>query len=71
MAPRHTWKSLTIIEIKKVVDLCCKIDIKELEEVTRGQEKEPRNVAIYLARKHSGLSLAEIDKEFGCIKYSM
>ncbi len=60
----------TIIEIKKVVGLCYKIDIKELEEVTRGQEKEPRNVAIYLARKHSGLSLAEIGKEFGCIKYS-
>lgn len=60
----------TIIEIKKVVGLCYKIDIKELEEVKRGQEKEPRNVAIFLSRKHSGLSLAEIGKEFGCIKYS-
>jgi putative transposase len=60
----------TIIEIKKVVGRCYQIDIKELEEITRGQEKEPRNVAIYLSRKHSGLSLAAIGKEFGCIKYS-
>jgi hypothetical protein len=60
----------TIIEIKKSVGLCYKIDIKELEESKRGQENEPRNVAIYLSRKHSGLSLAKIGKEFGCIKYS-
>jgi len=33
----------TIIEIKKAVGLCYKIDIKELEEVKRGQEKEPRS----------------------------
>jgi putative transposase len=60
----------TIIEIKKIVGRCYKIGLKELEEVKRGQEKEPRNVAIYLSRRHSGLSLAEIGKEFGCIKYS-
>lgn len=60
----------TIIEIKKAVGLCYKIDIKELEKTTRGQEKEPRNVAIYLCRKHSSLPLAEIGEEFGCIKYS-
>ena len=60
----------TIIEIKKAVGLCYKIDIKALEEATRGKEKEPRNVAIYLCRKHSGLSLAKIGEEFGCIKYS-
>ncbi|MCP3891746.1 MAG: transposase, partial [Desulfobulbaceae bacterium] len=60
----------TIIEIKKAVGLCYEIDTKELEEVKRGQENEPRNVAIYLSRKHSGLTLEEIGKEFGGIKYS-
>jgi putative transposase len=60
----------TITEIKKAVGFYYKIDIKELEEAKRGQEKEPRNVAIYLSRKHSGLSLEEIGKEFGGIKYS-
>ncbi len=60
----------TIIEIKKAVSCCYKIDMKKLEKAKRGQENEPRNVAIYLSRKHSGLSLEEIGKEFGCIKYS-
>jgi hypothetical protein len=35
----------TIMEIKKTVGLCYKIDIEELEESRRGQENEPRNVA--------------------------
>ncbi len=60
----------TINKIKKVVGLSYGIAIKELEEAKRGQENEPRNVAIYLSRRHSGLSLVEIGKEFGCIKYS-
>lgn len=34
----------TNIEIKKAVGLCYKIDIKELEKIKRGQEKEPRSV---------------------------
>ncbi len=60
----------TIIEIKKAVGLCFEVDIKELEESKRGRDNEPRNVAIYLSRKHSRLSLDEIGKEFGRIKYS-
>lgn len=38
----------------------------------RGQINEPRNVALYLARKRSGLRLEDIDigKEFGLVKYS-
>ena len=60
----------TIIDIKNAVGLCYDVDIKALEVSKRGQVKEPRNVAIYLSRKHSGLPLAEIGKEFGCIKYS-
>jgi len=31
---------------------------------------EPRNIAIYLARKRSGLSLKVIGREFGLEKYS-
>jgi len=31
---------------------------------------EPRNVAIYLARKRCGLRLDEIGREFGLEKYS-
>ncbi len=60
----------TIIEIKKAVGLCYEVDIKELEVSKQGRENEPRNVAIYLSRKHSRLSLDEIGKEFGRIKYS-
>ncbi len=36
----------------------------------RGQVNEPRNVAIYLARKSSGLALEMIGREFGLAKYS-
>ena len=47
-----------------------KIDKKELEQTKRGQVNEPRNMAIYLARKHSGLRLSEKGSEFGHVKYS-
>ena len=47
-----------------------KTDKKELEQAKRGQINEPRNLAIYLARKHSGLRLSEIGLEFGLEKYS-
>ena len=60
----------TILEIKKAVILCYEINREELEQARRGKENEPRNVAIYLSRKHSGLSLVEIGRNFGNIKYS-
>ena len=68
--PQSKELAPTIIEIKKVVSLCYEINIEELESVKRGQENEPRNVAIFLSRKHSGLPLEEIGKQFGLIKYS-
>ncbi|MFC1827539.1 helix-turn-helix domain-containing protein [Thermodesulfobacteriota bacterium] len=43
---------------------------KVLIHSIRGQKNEPRNLVIYLARRHSGLSLAEIGSEFGLRKYS-
>ncbi|WP_167506061.1 helix-turn-helix domain-containing protein [Desulfosediminicola flagellatus] len=41
-----------------------------LQTAKRGQINEPRNVALYLARKRSGLRLEDIGKEFGINKYS-
>lgn len=60
----------TITDIKKAVCQLYKIKVKVLEQSKRGQANEPRNLAIYLARKHSGLSLAEIGSEFELEKYS-
>ena len=60
----------TVADIKKAVCQLYKIDKKELEQAKRGQINEPRNLAIYLARKHSGLRLSEIGLEFGLEKYS-
>ena len=60
----------TVADIKKAVCQLYKIDKKELEQAKRGQVNEPRNLAIYLARKHTGLRLTEIGSEFGLEKYS-
>ena len=60
----------TIEAIKKTVGRSYKTSLKKLVTNRRGQENTPRNVAIYLARMHSGLSLEEIGKSFGNIKYS-
>ena len=57
-------------EIKQAVCGEYTIDEEVLGQSRRGEENEPRNVAIYLARKLSGLRLAEIGKEFGQLKYS-
>ncbi|MCB2182460.1 MAG: hypothetical protein KQH63_10570 [Desulfobulbaceae bacterium] len=60
----------TIADIKDAVCQFYKINKKDLELSKRGQVNEPRNLSIYLARKHSGLKLAEIGIEFGLEKYS-
>ena len=41
-----------------------------LAQSKRGQVQEPRNLSIYLARKHSSLKLSEIGFEFGLEEYS-
>ena len=41
-----------------------------MELAKRGTVNEPRNVAIYIARRRSGLRLEEIGKEFELEKYS-
>ncbi|MCB2182461.1 MAG: transposase [Desulfobulbaceae bacterium] len=60
----------TIADIKDAVCQVYKVNKKNLELSKRGQFNEPRNLSIYLARKHSGLKLAEIGIEFGLEKYS-
>jgi len=41
-----------------------------LDQTKRGQVNEPRNLAIFLSRRISGLKLEEICKEFGLGSYS-
>ena len=60
----------TIAQIKRVVCLSYKVKEQTLDQSRRGQANEPRNVAIYLARKRCGLRLDEIGREFGLEKYS-
>jgi len=60
----------TIAQIKKMVCLSYKVKEQTLGQSRRGQVNEPRNVAIYLARKRCGLRLDEIGREFGLEKYS-
>ena len=68
--PQSRQLAPTIVEIKEAVSRKYEVTASSLEEGKRGQVNEPRNVAIYLARKHSGLPLKEIGKEFGFEKYS-
>ena len=60
----------TLVEIKLAVCQAYKVGEEVLAQSRRGEVNEPRNVAIYLARKLSGLRLAEIGKGFGLLKYS-
>ncbi len=60
----------TIGEIKRIVSQIYNVEEQRLEHAKRGKVNEPRNVAIYIARKRSGLLLEEIGNEFGLEKYS-
>jgi len=68
--PQSRQLAPTIAEIKQAVVQSYGIKEHSLGESKRGQVNEPRNVAIYLSRKRSGLRLEEIGKEFGLEKYS-
>ncbi len=56
--------------IKSAVCANYAIDRDELMSSKRGMTNEPRNAAIYLARRLSGETLATIGKAFGMSKYS-
>jgi chromosomal replication initiation ATPase DnaA len=60
----------TISANKFAVCQCYAVEPGEREQSKRGQENEPRNVAVYLARKKSGLRLTDICQEFQLLKYS-
>lgn len=60
----------TLDEIKQAVCHEYRIGEEHLMHSRRGEENEPRNLAIYLARKLSCLRLTEIGEEFGLLKYS-
>jgi hypothetical protein len=68
--PQSRLLAPTITEIKEIVCQCYEVEEQNLEESKRGQTNEPRNVAVYLARKKCGLRLDEIGREFGIEKYS-
>lgn len=68
--PQSRGLAPTISEIKQAVCQCYKIQEKDLELTKRGRINEPRNVAVYLARRRCGLRLEEIGQEFGIEKYS-
>jgi len=68
--PESLQLAPTIADIKKAVCSLYKENEKVLEQSKRGQVNEPRNLSIYLARRHCGLRLSEIGREFGLEKYS-
>jgi putative transposase len=68
--PQSKCLAPTITEIKKAVCRFYSVEKTELEQAKRGLVNEPRNVAVYLARKRCGLRLEEIGREFGLEKYS-
>jgi putative transposase len=68
--PQSRQLAPTIAEIKEAVSRSYGVSGQVLEQAKRGRENEPRNVAVFLARKGSGLSLETIGREFGIEKYS-
>lgn len=60
----------SIAEIKEKVCLSYGVELQTLEKTKRGQVNEPRNIAVYLARKRCGFALEIIGREFGLEKYS-
>jgi putative transposase len=68
--PQSRILAPTIAEIKTAVGRSYKVDENVWGQSRRGKVNEPRNIAVYLARKHSGLRLEEIGREFGFEKYS-
>jgi REP element-mobilizing transposase RayT len=68
--PQSRILALPIDFIKQTVAQAYGTDTERLTIARRGFFSEPRNVAIYLARKHSGKTLLEIGAAFGMHQYS-
>lgn len=68
--PESKQLAPTLQEIKKTVSRVYDVDLDSLMITKRGSVNEPRNIAIYIARKRFGLRLDEIGSAFGLEKYS-
>jgi len=68
--PQSRHLAPSINEIKEAVKQSYGAEETLLDQTKRGQINEPRNLAIYLSRKISGLGLEDICKEFGLGSYS-
>jgi len=68
--PQSRQLAPTVAEIKEIVCKHYAIDEQSLLQSKRGRINEPRNMAVYLARKLCGFPLEEIGREFGIAKYS-
>jgi putative transposase len=68
--PQSKIFALPIDVIKRTVTKAYKIKPERLVVSRRGVFSEPRSVAIYLARQHSGKTLLEIGREFNMRQYS-
>ncbi|MHB1681715.1 MAG: chromosomal replication initiator protein DnaA [Bacilli bacterium] len=66
IAPENSKRPLSILDVQKVV--CTHYHLRIDDLVSRSRQKDiayPRQIAMYLARKLTGLSLPKIGKEFG------
>jgi REP element-mobilizing transposase RayT len=68
--PQSRILALPLDFIKQIVAGEYKTDQESLRVSRRGVFSEPRDIAIYLARKHSGKTLLEIGAEFNMSQYS-
>jgi REP element-mobilizing transposase RayT len=57
-------------DIKEAVRKTYRTDSQTFQRSRRGQNNPARNVAVYLTRQLTGLSLTEIGKEFNLLNYS-
>jgi len=68
--PQSRILALPLNFIKQIVAREYETDLETLMVSRRGVFNEPRDMAIYLARKHSGKKLLEIGAEFSINQYS-
>ncbi len=68
--PQSRLLAPTIDEIKEAVIRSYGVEAMVLEQTKRGRINEPRNLAIFLSRKLSGLRLEAICQAFGLGSYS-
>jgi chromosomal replication initiation ATPase DnaA len=59
-----------ITDIKEAVSSVCHAPPEALLTSRRGIANEPRNIAVYLARRYSGKKLEELGREFNIANYS-